>query len=91
VSSWEKAEVLREIVIDTLRSNGVAVTESKTENSYILVKDGNLEEQSLPVRSGRRHLQYLQRHFGVPIHLFFNAAATAGPALVPDKAKSKTA
>jgi hypothetical protein len=86
----EKAEILRESVLDTLRANGVAITESKASEgqsaknkSYILEKDGNLEEQTFPPRLGRRHLNYLKRHFGVPIHAFYNApAAIPGPVAV---------
>ena len=71
----ESAEVLLRHVIEALSHNGVTVTEKKSEGktSYILEKDGVLEEHFFSPELGRRELQYLSRHFKVPIHRFFNA------------------
>ena len=68
----QNGEVLQDIVIDVLRGNGVTVTPTPIDNCFILQKGDVIEYQTFPPRVGRRLLQYLQRHFKVPIHLFFN-------------------
>jgi hypothetical protein len=69
----EKAEISRDCVIDTLRRNGVTVTATPANGVYLIEKGDMLESHTLPPQIGRRGLQYFQRHFGVSIHLFFNA------------------
>jgi hypothetical protein len=94
----EKAEVLLKNVLETLRENGVTVTEktSPEKTSYILEKGGVLEEHFWPLELGRRELQYLSRHFDVPIHRFFNAPEkipivkpSAGPQIAAPKQADK--
>jgi hypothetical protein len=64
----------RAIVIQVLRRNSVSVKEQNTDEprAYLLVKAERLEVIELHPEVARRMLQYLQRKFGVPIHLFFN-------------------
>lgn len=76
----EKVEILRDSAIDTLRRNGVTVTETAADGdtplgdkSYTLQKGDILESHTLPPLLGRRKLHYFQRHFGISIHLFFSA------------------
>jgi hypothetical protein len=72
----EKAEVLRDHVIEVLRSKDVTVTPTSQDPAthsitYIIQKADIIEEQTFPPYVGRRMLHYLQRRFGVAIHLFF--------------------
>lgn len=72
----EKVEVLREHVIEVLRSKDVTVTPTSQDETtqsvtYTLQKADVIEEQTFPPYVSRRMLHYLQRHFGVSIHLFF--------------------
>jgi hypothetical protein len=82
----EKGEVQRNIVITVLRSNGVTVTPTAEDGSYILQKGDVIESQTFPLYVGRKGLQYLQRHFNVPIHLFFNVEVILKPAIQPKSA-----
>lgn len=72
----EMGEVSRESVIDTLRRNGVTVTPDK-DGSYIIQRGDVIQFQIFPAYVGRKALHYLQRHFGVSIHLFFSGTPTA--------------
>ena len=67
-------EVAREIVIKVLRANGVEVSlqQDGEAGMMVLAKGERIEAQRIPEKVSRRFLQYLQRHFGVPIHQFYN-------------------
>lgn len=43
-----------------------------------LAKDDRLETIVLPQEVGMRLLQYLKRHYGVPIHQFYNPEMIPG-------------
>jgi len=98
----ETGEVLREIVIGVLSSQGVTVTpkladETRKTSTYILQKGDYIEEQAFGPLVGRRMLHYLYRKFSVPIHLFFHpelipaTPAVAKPSIVMSTPKLKTA
>jgi hypothetical protein len=68
--------VPRKTVLEVLRANGVGV--SMEGGKATLAKDDRLETIVLPQEVGMRLLQYLKRHYGVPIHQFYNPEMIPG-------------
>jgi hypothetical protein len=69
----EEGTVDRATVVKVLTSNGVAVSKSK-HNAKCLIIEGNgrVESQEFGERISRKMLQYLARHYNIPIHFFYN-------------------
>jgi hypothetical protein len=59
-------------VIDVLRSGGVTVAGPDSDGVYTLSKGEYVEGQKLRDNVKRRMLQYLSRHFSIPIYTFYN-------------------
>jgi hypothetical protein len=66
--------VKRSIVIDVLLRNGVAVSVDPTggPEMMVLIKGDKVDARRIPEEVPRRVLQYLKRHFNIPIHHFYN-------------------
>ena len=69
----DSGEVARQTVIDVLSANGVQVAPmGGCANTFTLRKGDRIESQQFHDPVSKRMLQYLQRNYSVPIHLFYN-------------------
>ena len=69
----DSGEVTRQTVIDVLTANGVQVAPmGGCANTFTLRKGDRVESQQFNDHVSKRMLQYLQRNYSVPIHLFYN-------------------
>ena len=70
----DTGKVCKKTVIDVLRAHGVDVSmqDGAGDGTMILAKGDYLETRVIPDDVGKKLLHYFERHFGVPLHHFYN-------------------
>ena len=82
----DSGEVCRQTVIDILAANGVQVMpQDGCADTFTLRKGDRVESQKFHDHVSKRMLQYLQRNYSVPIHLFYNPNMVEIPVAVEVK------